>query len=631
MSQDPYASIAKTDPYASIANTERPNQSAPSVTATAEKEPEWYTKRGLKVLGYKAADKALDLAPSVGGVIGGIVGGGAGVESGPGALATGALGATLGGEAGEATRQLGKRALFGTGPATSSEAAFEMTRQGGIQAANEVTGRIAGKAFTPAIKYLEKTAMASKGAGFRMLPSEAAGEAPSYLERFLKGSVMTSSKMDRFRLAQNVETKESAEKVAASISSFNGSSEQLGQMVQKGIEAHTEEFRKIQNQMYGEIDSAVAEKTVRVPVEQERVTSLVDKGGKPLSYTAKTFQKKTEGAVMPDTQQLKNFAVQQLRQLKAEEQILSPALLSRKREMLNTIIKAPKKMNYQAIAAARSDALSTARELESAMAGKEAGLAKKIASLFDQSMMKAAADSGIPGLPEKIRAANSFTANEHAMFEQALVKKVAESKKPEAIAKFVRAPNVGIQETRDLFKVMPPALRPVVRKQIMLDAMRESVNAQTGAFNERKFATAIVKLGEERGSEIFGKNWQNVRELSQLMGRVNGPVGMGGGSGAALQNFSVLKNLMLTVAAPITLASSHHVGAGVSTLAGEWASLNVLASAMTNPETAVKMLKIGRQFVKGLPYAATGAVNVVKDQYGPPKPPRTLTVPEAPQ
>ena len=619
--QDPYESIAKPDPYASIANTERPtsNKSDPSVTSSVEKPPEWYTKRGLKVLGYKAADKALDLLPTAGGVVGGLLGGGGGIETGPGALATGAAGAAFGGATGEAARQLGKRKLFGTGPETSLESAKEIGKQGGIQAASEVLGRVGGKAFTPAIKYLDKTAMTSKAAGFRMLPSEAAGEAPSYLERFLKGSVMTSGKMDRFRLAQNLETKQAAEKVANEISSFSGSSEQLGKMVQDGIKAHTEEFHKIQNQMYGEIDKMVKGTEKQVPFERPTTGRYKP----PVRMVTKI-----EGGVYPQTFDIKSFAEQQLKRLKEEEKILDPALLSRSRGMLNTLANAPNRMSYQAIAAARSDALSTARELEQALAGKEAGMAKKIAELFDQSMMKAAEESGIPGLPQKIRAANAFTKEEHRMFEQQLVKKVVDSKKPEAIAKFVRAPNVGIQETRDLFKVLPPALRPQVQKQIMLDAMRESVNTQTGAFNERKFATAITKLGEERGSEIFGKNWNNVRELSKLMGQVNGPAGKGGGAGAALQNFSVLKNLMLTVAAPIGLASSHHVGAGAATLAGEWASLNIIAAAMTNPEKAAAMLRVARSFTKTVPFMATGAINVTKDRYGPPKPPRKLEVPK---
>ena len=184
---------------------------------------------------------------------------------------------------------------------------------------------------------------------------------------------------------------------------------------------------------------------------------------------------------------------------------------------------------------------------------------------------------------------------------------MVETKKPEAIATFLRGKDVGLEETRDLFSVLPANLRQPVQKQVIVDAMRESTNTLTGAFNERKFAGAIAKIGEERGKEIFGSNWKNVHDLAHLMGSINGPTGMGGGSGAALQNFSILKNLMIA-ATPLAFAEQGRYKEAVGTLAGEWATLNVLALAMTHPETAVKMLTAGMVFAKTLPYAVTGAV-----------------------
>ena len=47
-----------------------------------------------------------DLLPTAGGVIGGVLAGGAGIESGPGAIATGAAGAAAGGGLGEIARQV---------------------------------------------------------------------------------------------------------------------------------------------------------------------------------------------------------------------------------------------------------------------------------------------------------------------------------------------------------------------------------------------------------------------------------------------------------------------------------------------------------------------------------------------
>ena len=600
------------------ASPSTPNKTDPSVKSTVSAEPPWYTPKGLKVLGYKAADKVLDVLPTAGGIVGGVAAGGAGLPSGPGALATAAGGAALGGAAGESARQLGKRALFGTGPESSTEAAKQIALQGGIQGGSELMGGVLSKGFTPAINWLGRTASESAASGVRLLPSEAHTAPSSYLERFLKGSVLTSGKMEAFRTAQNAETKAAAEKVAAQISSFNGSAEQLGKMVQEGIDKYTEGFRLVQNRMYSEIDKEVAEKVIKVPMQVEHASSLVDASGKPLSFTTTVMQNKLTGPAMPSMSPLKEFASAQLERLAQEEKILDPTLLESTRKTLEHIVNSPERVTFQGMRDARSDMLALSRKLDEALPGKRAGFAKKMASLADESMMDAAEKSGIPGLPEKVRAANAYTAEGHRVFEQQLVKKIVDTKKPEAIAKFIRGNSVGLEETRDLLKLLPSELRAKVQKQVVSDVMSESVNAQTGAFNERKFATLITKLGEERGAQLFGKNWGNIKELSQLMSRINGPSGIAGGSGAALQNFAVLKNMMLTAAAPFGLAASHHPIAAAGSLAGEWATLNTLASAMTNPAAAVKMLKVARQAAKHLPYLATGAVNVARNEYGLP-------------
>lgn len=69
-------------------------------------KPAWYTGAGLKELWYKAVDKGSAALPAVGGAVGGIAGGTAG--GAPGAIG----GALLGGGAGEASRQLVRRAAL---------------------------------------------------------------------------------------------------------------------------------------------------------------------------------------------------------------------------------------------------------------------------------------------------------------------------------------------------------------------------------------------------------------------------------------------------------------------------------------------------------------------------------------
>jgi hypothetical protein len=387
-------------------------------------------------------------------------------------------------------------------------------------------------------------------------------------------------------------------------------------MVQQGLEQHTAAFRVQQNQMYSDIDAAVQEHVVQTPVQQ--VT------GAGFHQQVKTVMKETlEGPAMPSTAGMKEFAGKQMALLKQQEKILNPNLLAKSREMLQTIIDSPPNVTFKAMSATRSDLLGLTRQLDDALGGKQLGFAKKLAGLADESMMGAADKSGIPGLPDQIRAANKLTADTHAIYEQALVKKVVETKKPEAIASLISGKSVGLEETRDLFKVLPKEIHPAVQRQVLVDTMRQSSNILTKNFNERKFAEKIASMGDERGSVIFGDNWKNIRELSGLMERINGPVGLGGGSGAALQNAGLIKGIISGVGTtvPTVLAATGHADQALKVAAIEGVSFlgvavtyRALASALTNPEATVKLLKVARGAVRATPYAATGAVEVGRGQ-----------------
>ena len=87
-------------------------------------------------------DRAVDALPMLGGAAGGIVGGiggtvaGMGVGGVPGAIG----GATLGGGLGESLRQLANRARGVEAPASASEAALDIAKEGGIQGGMEALG-----------------------------------------------------------------------------------------------------------------------------------------------------------------------------------------------------------------------------------------------------------------------------------------------------------------------------------------------------------------------------------------------------------------------------------------------------------------------------------------------------------
>jgi hypothetical protein len=248
--------------------------------------------------------------------------------------------------------------------------------------------------------------------------------------------------------------------------------------------------------------------------------------------------------------------------------------------------------------------------MNSGLSGPEAGFVKKMAGLADDSMMDAAQKSGIQGLPEQIRAANKLTADEHTMFEQALVKKVVETKKPEAIATLLRGKTIGNEELRNLFTIMPKELHAPVQRQLLLDTMRQSTNNTSKVFNERRFADALGGIGDERGEIIFGKNWSNIKELASTLEKINGPTGLGGGTGAALQNIGAIRGIIeAAYLAPLALVAGGHLTSGTLSVAGEVVTMRTMANLLTKPELTVKLLKTLQVGARTLPYAATGAIN----------------------
>jgi hypothetical protein len=570
--------------------------------------------------------KLLDLLPTAGAAGFGFLAGVPGAVTGPADIPITAGAAGVGAGGGEALRQTLSEKLFPfDSRLTPAESARGIGVQAGFGALAEGSGRAIGLAVNPALKYFRETAQASEKAGFRMLPSEARGKAPHFTERMLKGNILSGPQMERFRTAQNAETKAAVDKIADSISNFKGTPEELGQKVQEGIAQHKEQFRKLQNQMYEDIEKDVDERTVKVPIITQVPSGVLGPDGKPLMKNITRLQDQVIDNVMPSTKGLKAFAREKLAELDQQAKIMQPELLAKARGMLSAIEKSPDRVPFSTVKNARSDYLGIARQLDQALEGKAAGFAKKMSQLYDESMMDAAQKSGIPGLVDKVRAANKFTADEHQMFEQALVEKIVKTKKPEVIATMLRGNTIGNQETRDLFRILPEKLHDPVRRQLLVDTMRQSTDLNTKVFNERRFAEILGKMGDERGKIIFGKNWNNVKDLTAALSQINGPAGLeGGGSGSAFQNIAFIKNVLSLatgaagggfvgasggpVGAGIGAAVGAAVGEGINLL-GDVVQFRTLAYIMTHPETATKLIKGVHALIRGVPYITTTTIN----------------------
>lgn len=136
---------------------------------------------------------ALSVLPSVGGAIGGALGIGSGAFTGGTSSLPGAVGgAAIGGQGGEALRQLAMRAIGANAPATSAEAAIAIGQEGGVQAASELGGRALvsglGKAVGTVLPAGEKQYAQALGA--TTVPNKQISEriVPELIDRRVYGS-----------------------------------------------------------------------------------------------------------------------------------------------------------------------------------------------------------------------------------------------------------------------------------------------------------------------------------------------------------------------------------------------------------------------------------------------------------
>ena len=119
-----------------------------------------FVKRAAQDVMSHPIDSIVNSLPYVGSAVGGIVGGTAGLPTGPGALATGALGAGAGGAVGEGVKNA-INMLRGKAPVTQSmgEDIANMAKRGAIEGASDLVGGAAGRyLLRPVAKIATKVA-----------------------------------------------------------------------------------------------------------------------------------------------------------------------------------------------------------------------------------------------------------------------------------------------------------------------------------------------------------------------------------------------------------------------------------------------------------------------------------------
>ena len=316
-----------------------PDIDIPRPLPAFEARPEAWTLPWVKEKASKLLEGTLNLLPTAGGIGGGLAAGGAGLESGPADIAF----VRLARPQGYARRRCSTSSRRKLHPyahrLTTKESAVGLAKQGAIQGLSE-TGRVASEeVIGAATKYFGDTAIASEKAGVNLLPSEAAGKAPSFMEKLAKGHVFSSKIMQNFRDIQNTQTQAAVKKLADQISQFSGTSEDLGKLVQAGIKGHTDKFRILQNKLYGDIDTAVGEHVAQVQVQTQVPSKVLDAAGKPVMTTVTKTVNQTVDNLMPSRANIVKFAQDELKKIEAGKAAAGKAPESRYETILRGIVK----------------------------------------------------------------------------------------------------------------------------------------------------------------------------------------------------------------------------------------------------------------------------------------------------
>jgi hypothetical protein len=552
--------------------------------------------------GASSSTRIEDALPPLGATIGGIVGA-------PGVV-TGMAGAALGAGAGEAVKQGIKRFIRHKDyPATSEDAAFDIGVQGTFGAGSE----LAGQAFSKPLHSLEAgfAKTAARGSRLPLTPAQAGvgGAASRTVEGFLGHAIPSKGIMDEFRAKQLARAGEIVEEEMGRLSTFKGTQEETGRATQKALNESRTRMKGEVAKAYAAIDQLTESQTKRVPKQVTQLSSLVDEFGKPMNYEKRVLEKKQVGGVQPSTRELQHDVIPLLREIQQQKKLIPPQLLADTESLLDRIRKSPDNVTYEAMARSRSDLLAISRKLDEVLPGKRAGIAKLLAKKMDDSMMKAAEDSGISGLPDQIRVANTMTREMHEKFESDLVKKIMESGKPEQVAAYMKSG--GLQDIRHLNSLLDPVAQRRVQAAVVQDAFTEAFDPVTKELDPGKFARNIHSLGRERGQELFGENYDNVRQVADLLAKL-GPQ-TGAGMAAGMHNWTYMRAIPVAGAA----ALFGHPEAGAIMLGGVGAEtifLRKVASALTNPARSARTLHYLALAAHGAPYAVYGLARVVANE-----------------
>jgi len=302
------------------------------------------------------------------------------------------------------------------------------------------------------------------------------------VERSLPGSIG----FEPFRIEQQAALLDKAGRITKQIADGDFSPTATGKAVVADLVTTVDELKTEASRLYGEIDRIAQPKTRRAAktVERPSESGLVTPSGEPAVFSKRVLVAVEEGGVFAETAPLKRFAVKELRRLRKVQKVIDPKIFEQAQSNLEAIVKSPKRVTFQTMQDVRSELLSITRRIDSAVGSKSQGIAKKFASLADESM-KTAADTH-PELRPALDKANKFWAETARKVEESFdVVTDAAKARPEDIGRQLSA--LPLQTIRDIRGALRPEtwsrLKAAWLQEGLLQAIQgESLRAELGAF-----------------------------------------------------------------------------------------------------------------------------------------------------
>lgn len=429
-------------------------------------------------------------------------------------------------------------------------------------------------------------------------------------EGIIEGSVPGSGPFSRLRKEQQQYLSGQGDDIVASLSKFEGSSEDLGIFIKDALAKDTVAIKESAQKLYSAVDTAVTSSVKRVPTTVDVPMSLYGPTGQPLgSVQKKVLRKALAGGIQPRTAPLKAEAVPLLRRLNEQAKLLGPTEMKSARDQLVQIINSPKTLSFTAFHDSRKDLLAIARRLEKGLepsSGRLHATTLRMADKMDQAMEDALTAGGRKDLVADLKEANQIWREMNIDYNKTLLAKI-QAQPPEKAHRLLLQQGTSIEDIRKLKRHVSKESFDLIVARAVRDLIDDSTEGELvkragGAVSQ------ILDLPEEIIPVLNGKSLGKKLEALARQGKLGELVDAqthaslieivqiaksfkprGGGLPSGMINVSVMAPLFYN---PLDVQ-------GLATGAGIYGIVNVMARGLTTQGGSSLMRDVFRAAARG--------------------------------